>query len=226
MVDIKRKIKKLTNDFDLIYRPDKYKYILCSKEEIIIRNFLGSCPDPDYAKYSNQKTNAAKNLLEFIKSKEFKQQLKQEHGCVISQSAIKNEIKFAKNIPDSSLRRDVLKFYYKLAHASMRESILIYRPKNMREKIFNEVLLHEYIHVLLEDNRIRIRSWKWNEGLVAYMFHLVLHNYRFEKKPRPIKNKMLNVYNQYAHKWSMLLDNVYDPKERKRIILNTIKKLK
>lgn len=150
-MDVDLKIKKLASKLGLFYKAAGYNYILCSKKEIIIRNFLGGCPDPSYIEYKHD----PELLKDFLQSSDFKRQTKQEQGCVIDKSAIKRESKKAQKIVDANLRRDILKFYLRLQKKikKNKELALIYSPKDYEKTVFQEVPLHEYIHLLLDKNK-------------------------------------------------------------------------
>ncbi len=217
-MNINYKLKKLAKDFNLNYDYKKLKYLECSKEEILIRIFLSDCRDPVFVKYKNR----VKALNEFINSKDFKNQLKNPQACVIHKEEIKIEYNLIKNISDKKLKQKITSFYNKIKKKIGRNEklILIWKTKN-KNSLYNKVLLHELIHGLLENNKIRLKSWKWNEGLVTYLTYHALGKKKILKKHKS-EDKMWKTYDNYAIKWDELFKNVNVSVEKRNIILNKI----
>jgi len=118
----------------------------------------------------------------------------------------------------------LLRFYKRLQNKfnSNKRLILINKPKS--NKLFKEVLLHEFIHELIDSNRINIKSFKWNEGITAYLTYYALGKQReFYKKLKSTKNKIWNIYSTYARKWTIYLKDIQNPQQRKNIILKKVK---
>ena len=93
--------------------------------------------------------------------------------------------------------------------------------------MWEEILLHEFIHELMEENRLRPKSWKWNEGLVTYMTHFSFgtHKKYFEEKPKATKSKMWNIYARHTYKWTLILKDISKPKERRKMMERKIKEV-
>ena len=53
----------------------------------------------------------------------------------------------------------------------MSRIVVLTETKNKSEKqhLLTEVLSHELIHILIEENGIRPKNWKYNEGIVTYL---------------------------------------------------------
>lgn len=231
-MNIKSLLKRVAKEFDLKFEPKgKFNFLVLTKREIIIRNFLGGCPDPLYTKYGNRgKKGIERNLIKFLGTEDYKKYLDKTHACVISQKELKREIKFIPGIFDIRLRDEVERLYYKIK-GKMGDSerlTLIWEFSRNKEKNQHrkEVILHEFVHELMENNGIRPKSWEWNEGLITYIANFAQGRHKqFESLLPQGKSKMWNIYARYAHEWARLFKDAKNPTERKMIILEKIKKL-
>lgn len=228
IMTMEKKLKLIAKSFGLEYAPETHSYILCSRGDIVIRNFLSGCADPLYRKYGNSKIPGRwKNIQKFLGSLEFAEETSVEQACVIHRSEAEKEIWIVRKIKEPGIRAGILKFYRRVSEAMDGRDylILIYRPKKSR-KVFHEVLLHEQVHKLLDNNRIWIRSWKWSEGLTTYLSFFGFGKSRFFKnKPKATGDIMLDEYYRYACKWAKVLEGAKKPAERAGIILNQVGKI-
>ena len=143
---------------------------------------------------------------------------------------MKEELKLIPKVPDKKVKKEVENLYNKVKKkiGEAKRLTLIWKPsaKEAKSQMRKEIVFHEFIHELMEDNKIRPKSWKRNEGLITYITHFVLNKHRkFEKVPLLGKNKMWNIYARYTHRWAKLLKNVRIPEERKKIILRKIREV-
>lgn len=232
-MDVNILLKKVAKEFDLKFdSKNKFGYLVLTNREIIIRNFIGDCPDPIYVKHGNHdKNKIGINLVKYLKTEDYKKDIsKSSGGCVISQEELKRELKLISKIPNEKLKKEVKNFYNKIKKkiGNTKRLTLIWKPSKKEEKseLRKEIVLHEFIHELMEDNKIRIRDWRWNEGLITYITNFAIGKlYRFKEKPKLKQSPMWKIYARYTRKWIKLLENIKDPKERKKIILKKVKEL-
>ena len=221
-------LKKIATAFQLPKKLDHYTYLFCTPEEIIIRNFLGGCPDPVYITFGNKHPkDRPKKLASFIASTYFKQEQQQGNGCVITHKEILRELAIAKRIPGQKLCNKTLRFYQRLLDNIEKQQKLILISPQKNEQVFNEILLHELVHELVDINKLRPLSWKWNEGLVTYLTHYALNKQQlFEKEVALTNDKMEDIYDNYPHQWALLFKPAKSASTRKKILLRQLKKLK
>lgn len=231
-MDVKQPIKKVAKQFDLKFdQKNKFKFLVLTKREIIIRNFLGGCPDPLYVKYGNkEKIKIGVNLTNFLQTEDYKKDVNKPHGCVISQRELKEEIRLIPKIRNKKTKKEAEILYNKIKKeiGQSKRLTLIWKPSKKEEKSQQrkEIVFHEFVHELMEDNKIRPKSWKWNEGLVTYATNFVLNKHKkFEDSPPLGTSKMWNIYALYTHRWAKLLKNAKNSKERKQIIANKIREI-
>ncbi len=231
-MDVMQILKRVASDFDLKFSPKgRFRYLICSKRELVLRDFLCGCPDPIYVTHGNKhEKNRPDALLKFLKTDDYKELVEKSHGCVISKKGLKKELMLIPKIKDNKVTGEAKALYKKIKDKMSRgmRLTLIWEPskKEKREGHWDRVLLHEFVHELLESNDIRPKSWKWNEGLVTYMTHFAIRQkHRFEKPHKPTPNKMWNIYAAYTHRWTGLLRKAKTPKSRKEIILRKIRAL-
>ena len=232
-MDMKRLLEKVAEEFDLKFNfRNKFKSIVLTKREIVIRNFLGGCPDPLYVKHGNKDRNRIGiNLIKFIHTEDYRKDVSKPHACVISPKEIKEELRLISNIADKNIKAEVENLYSKVKKkiGNAKRLTLIWKPASVKEakgQMRKEITLHEFVHELLDDNKIRLKSWKWNEGLVTYITNFVLNKHKkFEDSPPLGTSKMWNIYARYTHRWAKLLKNAKNSKERKKIVLQKIRKV-
>jgi len=232
-MDIKKKLKEIAREFDLKYESkNKFKSLVLTKREIVIRVFLCGCPDPLMVKYGNKiKNQRGKNLIKYLNTEDYKKEVDNPQGCVVSREELKTELNLISGIPDIKLKRETEKIYSKIKRKMGKSDrlTLIWKPSKEEEQSEqrSEILLHEFIHELLEDNGIRLKSWKWNEGLVTYITNQAVEKlYRFKEEPKLKQHPMWNIYATYTRKWIKLLEKVDNPKKRKQAILKKVRKIR
>ncbi len=228
----KQLLKKVAKEFNLKFIPkNKFKVLVLTKREIIICNFLAGSPNPLYIKYGNkEKKKIGLSLTKFLQTEDYKKHINSPQACIISQESLKKQLKFIPKISDKKIKIETEKLYDKIKKKIGRAErlTLIWKPseKEKKSQQRKEIVLHEFVHELIEDNKIRPKSWKWNEGLVTYIANFAFDKHKKFEYLQPLgPNKMWNIYAQYTHKWAKLLKNINSPKERKQIILNKIKEI-
>lgn len=228
-MNIKQKLKEIAVDFDLNFAPkDKFKMLVLTRRDIVIRVFLCGCPDPIMVKHgSKQKEKISENLVRYLKTEDYRKEANGLQGCVISKEALKEELKLIDKIPDEKIKKEVEGIYSKIKKKigkSDRLSLISDCKKEESEQR-DEIILHEFIHELLENNEISPKSWKWNEGLVTYITNRAIGKlYRFEKSELE-QHPMWKIYANYTRKWMKILEDKESPEERKKSILDKIRRL-
>lgn len=224
----KKQLRQLARNFALKYRPQNYGYLVCTRREIIIRNFLADCPDPIYVEHA-KKADKTVALVNFVNSTDFEQELRKAHGCVIHLAELRRELTYIHRINDPKLRREVQTLYSRIQKkmGTTKRLSLISNASHSDQEMKNEVVLHESIHELLEDNGLRLNSWKWNEGLVTYLTYFALGKHkRFHKTPKLTGKRMWDIYARFAHRWALLFRDITNPVKRKRLITKKVQETK
>ena len=231
-MDVKQLIKKVAKEFDLKFdQKNKFKFLVLTTREIIIRNFLGCCPDPLYVKYGNkEKSKIGVNLINYLQTEDYKKEVNEPLGCVISQRELKEELKLIPQIRNKKNKKEAEIIYNKIKKkiGQSRRLTLIWKSSKKEEKSQQrkEIILHEFVHELMEDNKIRPKSWKWNEGLVTYVTYFFLNKHKKFEDYLPLgTSKMENIYALYTHRWAKLLKDIKNSKRRKQIILDKIREI-
>src|SRR3989344_9184233 len=99
---IKHELRKIAKEFDLKFESkNKFKMLVLTKREIVIRVFLCGCPDPIMINHGNKrKDERGKNLVKYLKTEEYKKEVSKPQGCVISKQELDKELKLISKIPD------------------------------------------------------------------------------------------------------------------------------
>ncbi|MEK6825590.1 MAG: hypothetical protein AABY00_02270 [Nanoarchaeota archaeon] len=225
-INIQSKIRSLCKKISLKYEKKLYTNYVCDRKAIIIDNYLSGCPDQLYSKHKNNTSeNKERHLQKFILSKEFKEEMKKPRGAKTNgkDSIWKMNILRKSKIDEKMLKKMKI-FYKKVKKLDNGFGVSIVDHKTFKEK---EVILHEYIHILLDSNKIRPASWKWNEGLTTYLTSYILNREKIHKnkpKKEKFKSAFMYAYYAYAHKWYNLLHKENQPEKKLNII--KIKSLK
>ncbi|MDP2628294.1 MAG: hypothetical protein Q8P15_00155 [Nanoarchaeota archaeon] len=232
----KSQIKKLAKEFDLEYNPIWFKHLWISVRHEILTEYIGTCPDPIYQKYGKTTEQRIKNINKFVNSKDFQDCLKRYGGQISQKSELKQEEKWIKKINNEELRKELLKFQEKLKKRFSKNDFLalLTTPRNERETKWQMkfLLRHEWIHILLNKNKIQFQEiakkyWYYDEGINEYLGAYLdgtlknLEKFR-DKEDYPMEKR----YWVYAIKLRELLKDKDTPGKRKMAILNLISQLK
>ena len=68
VTEIKTELLHLSKEFNLKYNPNWFKYILIAKEDNVLLEYLGMCPDPIYNKFGTNLSLRLKSLRKFKES--------------------------------------------------------------------------------------------------------------------------------------------------------------
>lgn len=230
-MDTKQRLENISKDFYLDFNFE-LNYLTLTNREIIIRNFVGDCPDTIYLdckrRHKNNLTNA---LNEYLNSNDYEKEVLISQACMISKKELKKELKLINKISEIKLKGEVGNIYQKIEEkiGDKKRLTLVWKlsksEKNSERR--NEIILHEFVHELLENNKIRPKSWKWNEGLVTYITYREIDKlYRIKKSSKNYRySEMWDIYAIYAGKWMKILEKVKEPKKRKELIINKSKKV-
>jgi hypothetical protein len=226
------KLKKLAEEFHLKFNKDWFNFLGISKKENILIEYMWMCPDPIYKKYGITPYERAKNIENFISSSDFKECLNRFGGQIINKGTFQKYFpNWIKNIENLELRKIYFNIYEKIYSKLGKSSriALLTKSDNLseKEKLKTFVLFHEWIHILINENKINFphqikEGWQYNEGLVTY-FQEFAGN-RLNKLEEGVKYwKKYNYQKQYyiyAIKFRELLKFTNSPKERKDKIMN------
>jgi len=233
---MKNELKKLAEEFDLKFNKNWFAFIWISKKEEILIEFMWMCPDPIYMKYGKTPYERAKNIEEFLSSKDFEECLNRFGGQVINKESFKKDFpSWIEEIENSTIKRSYLDIYNKIEKRLGKSEHIAILTKSEKESekdsLKSFVLFHEWIHILINENNLNFSyskksNWKYNEGLVTYFQefsegkldkleeNVKRNNYHFQKQ-----------YYIYAIKFRDLLKDIDNPKERKKKIINLRKSL-
>ncbi|GBE19614.1 hypothetical protein BMS3Abin17_00338 [archaeon BMS3Abin17] len=235
-LQIKSQIKKIAEEFNLKYNSEWFDYIWISSRQEILTEFIGDCPDPIYIKYGKTLNKRIENIDKFVKSLDFKKCLKRVGGQVTSRKNLKKEIKLYNKIENKKLRNELLKFHSKIGEKLKKTEYLALITKTKIPKwekwIMKHCLRHEWIHILLEKNKIKFQKinkkyWPYDEGINEYIGAFLDEKLGDLEKFRDKENySMEKKYWVYAIKFRELLEDKKTPKERKKTIVDLMGKLK
>lgn len=228
-MDYKRRLENISKKFDLNF-DFELKFLELGTREIIIRRFICGCPDPVYERFREKYGgDLNQSLGDYLNSKEYLKEVKTSRACVVIGKYLKFEKNLADNLCDLDLRKEVQKIYSKIEKEMGSRKRLTLVWKNDYEKYRNqkpEIILHEFVHELLEENGIRPKNWKWNEGLVTYITYAEINALEIvEAKNNKNSSEYWNIYCEYTRNWIDILEKIESPKERKKIILDKIKSI-
>jgi hypothetical protein len=226
------KLKKLAKEFDLNFNKKWFKHIWISKKENIMLEFMWMCPDPIYKKYGATPLERAKQIENFLTSTDFEQELLHRFGgqVINKKTFTKYFSKWISEIENLEIKKDYQSLYKKIFSALGNSSRIAILTKSKKEneikKLKSFVLFHEWIHVLVNENNLKPKNWKYNEGLVTYFQEFTEGNLDDLEKGIE-KWKHYNFQKQYfiyAIKFRELLKEMIIPSERKTKLKKYLKR--
>jgi hypothetical protein len=230
MVKEIQKLKNLAKEFNLKFDKRWFNFTWISKEEHVLISYIFMCPYHHYNKYGKDCQERIKNIKRFINSPEFKKNSQQIGGQVITFSFWDNHLPHSIDlIKEKEIKKIYSSIYKKLIKVkrTSKKIALLTKTKSKleKEKLMNSILLHEWMHVLLEENSLRInRNCDYNEGLVTYL-EFFLHNdlNNIEEKMPPMSSGYNQIFN-CAIKLRDWIGNINSSKKRKMKLIQWVKK--
>jgi len=229
--EIKQQLQKLAGAFDLKCNVKWFDFMFISKKHNILMEYIGQCPDLIYNKFGKNSEARVRNIQAFINSGEFKKCLRRFRGQVITKKGLEQIWKLSNKIENSGLRKELQILYKKINLKNKDYIVLLTKTadKKQHNLLMTRILRHEWIHVLLEKNKIYFqkknkKDWKYDEGFVTYCEAFLDNNlYLLEAISKRIKYPMEKQYYVCAIKFKRILHDKNSPVERKKIILNILK---
>jgi len=228
----KADLRRLARDFDLQYSTRNLNLILLSRREGLMRNYLSWAPH--FNRFGKIAEERVGNIDEFFKSEEFRRW--RWGGTVVTKKELDAELRMIPEIKNREIGERYLTLYRRFEGAIKSGDYLTLllecRGKNRRHTILTRVLRHEWMHILLEENRIHFSDlggdcWLVDEGLVTYMeAYLDGKRGRLNQRLSVTKNPWGRKYLQHALKWKNILEDEETPYRRYRVIRDRYKELK
>ena len=106
-MDARRPLKQVAKEFDLKFnQKSKFKFLVLTKREIIICNFLAGSPDPIHVKHGNKdKKKVSVNLIKYLQTEDYKKDVNKPQACIISQKGVEEQIKLVLRIPNKKIKK-------------------------------------------------------------------------------------------------------------------------
>jgi hypothetical protein len=195
---IRKELFKLSKDVGLNFSQNLFKMIWITKEQEILTEYLSDCKDKVYEKYGKNINRRLQNLEKFYSSKDYKKCIKRYGGQVFNKRSISDLKSLRNNIKNKQIL-DILNdllFRIKKANNSRLDRIaLLTETKKEKELqvLCYKILRHEWIHILLEENKIRFKDWRYNEGIVTYFEAYLDHLLSYLDKPLKKEKYSFNI---------------------------------
>jgi len=233
-MEIDKVLSKIARENGLVPLSKNLKYMVLPREDILVIEFLlgylQSCQVPSIDIDKQSLAYSVSIFESFLSSDSFIKYNNDFQGCAVSPSEIKSLTRVVKRLSSRVSNENAWTVLNSIASElpkmTSQFEVLISTPLECESNDFDEVLLHEGIHVLLEENGVFFEDWKWNEGLVTYLTLKALgktyyNGQRSMKITSP--SPMLSVYYEYTTKWRKIFENQDSPNARRRIMLAEIK---
>lgn len=222
---MKSRLRRLAKEFNLRFSETWFKLIWISKRENILLEYMWMCPDPIYNKYGKTPYERAKNIECFIDSEEFKECLGRFGGQVIERNTFKKYFPgWINEIENLEVMGELYSIYKKILGAigmGSRIAVLTKSSKKSEiEKVKSFVLFHEFIHILVNENKLDFKDWRYNEGLVTYFQEFSDSNLgKLEENVKRTKYDFQKQYYIYAIKFRDLFNKMNNAERRKQAII-------
>lgn len=161
--------ERLNLDFDKKW----FDFVWVTKEQEVLTVYLSDCRDEVYEKYGHEISERVDNLEKFYSSQDYQNLIKICGGQMISKDSFSGYREFVSEFKSEEIKNILLDFCDRVDSkiGSLEKVAVLTETDDEREKnrLLNGILSHEWIHVLLEQNNLRPKNWKYNEGLVTYL---------------------------------------------------------
>jgi hypothetical protein len=226
---IKNELRSLAEDFNLKFNEKWFNFVWISKKQEILAEFLSNCQDPIYKKYGKNLHDRIDNFDQFIQSKDFCEGCKRFGGSVYSKEDLGKYKKIIKKIKNPIIKKEIKKFIIitekKLKNLEYIPILTKTKIKNEEQWLFKYILRHEWIHLLLNKNKITFSDWRYNEGLNEYLGSFAGRNLKdlevFRDKEKYPYQKQ---YFIFAIKFRNWMRNINSSKDRKMKLMELVKK--
>lgn len=224
---IKDQIKKLAKDFGLEYNSKWFNYIFVNPEEYVLSVFLTDCRDEVYEKYGCELSERVNNLNKFYNSLDFKKMNKKINGQMISKKHLLVYQKIVDRLSNQKIKNILFNFCEKIEKKLNHSERIAVLTKHEKSNEIYHILIHEWMHILFEENQIRFKNWKNNEGLITYVSYYIQNKLnKLEDQLKYTNSEFGKEYFRNAIKFRELLENALTPKERRNKIKSLMKRLK
>lgn len=192
-------LKKVSQKIKLDFNKEWFKLVWITKEQEILTEYLGGCPESVYEKYGHKISERVKNLDKFYNSKGYSECKIRYGGQVISKKSFSEFRNFISLTDNEKIKKILLDFCHRVEkNIGKADRIAVLTETNIKtekDNLVNSILRHEWVHVLLDENDMHSNNWKYNEGLVTYFeFYM---------------NKKLEMLDEYAKKEKMDFEKEY-----------------
>ena len=160
------KLKRLAMEFDMDYDKHIFKKNIVNKQDCALLQLITGSPIPlEFNKFGITLKQRAKNIDDFLSSDRSEYH---GEGLVVD---IAETFGTIKNIKNQKTKKRLTLLLNSL-DAYSGEAVVLSRPENaVEKKNIAGVLYHEWIHVLVEYNKLTFRDWKYNEAFTVYLEH-------------------------------------------------------
>jgi len=169
---IKKELERLSKHINLKFQRKWFKVVWITKEQEILTEYLSDCRDPIYEKYGKSLNKRIGNLEKFYQSVDYKNCIRRYGGQVIPKKSFFGFRKFVGKIKNKKVREILLEFCDKIEREFQDANKIAALTETDIEKekkaLVYRILRHEWLHILLEENKIKFKDWKYNEGLITY----------------------------------------------------------
>lgn len=188
-----RKLKKLAEEFDMNFDISIFKKNIVSEQDCLLLQFISGAPVNGFDKFGTALKQRAKNIDRFLAS-DMSVYYNKGDGLVVNIAEAFGVIKNIEN-PKTKKRLTILLNGFK---AYCGEAVVLGKPgkTSEREKMNSvRVLYHEWIHVLVDYNKLTFKNWKYNEAFTIYLEHYLktMDNRDLESLKKEVEEETSNM---------------------------------
>ena len=160
------KLKRLAMEFNMEFDKHIFKKNIVNKQDCILLQFITGSPiPPRFNKFGITLKQRAENIDDFLSSDK---SAYYGDGLVVDIAETSGTIKAIKN---QKIKKRLM-FLLNSFNTYSGEAVVLGKPENAVEKNkITGVLYHEWIHVLVEYNKLTFRDWRYNEAFTVYLEH-------------------------------------------------------
>ncbi|MCK4647526.1 hypothetical protein KAT24_01185 [Candidatus Pacearchaeota archaeon] len=222
MLEILKDLENLSEKLNLNFNKDWFGYVWVTKEQEILTVYLSDCRDSIYEKYGHEISERVNNLENFYNSKDYKNLIKICGGQVISKKSFAGYREFVSDFKNKEIKNILLDFCDRIdKKIGKLEKVAVLTETDIeteKENLLNGILSHEWIHILLEQNNLHTKNWKYNEGLVTYIDYSMRNKLdELESYEKEMNSDFGKEYFRNAILFRNLVKNVFDKEKIEKI---------
>ena len=184
------KLKRLAEEFGMNFDIKIFKKNIVNEQDCLLLQFISGAPVNGFDNFGTTLKQRAKNIDRFLAS-DMSLYYNRGDGLVVD---IAETLGVIKNIKNQKTKKRLLVLLNGFKTYA-GEAVVLGKPeKTDKRKKISRVLYHEWIHVLVDYNKLTFKDWKYNEAFTIYLEHYLktMDNRDLESLKKEVEEEIFN----------------------------------